>query len=392
VRRFESTYRSKSQQAAVSIDERVTRMERMHADMAPMTVQSVKVDEGGRVSCVARSANGQFVRMEFIASPDDADRIDGVMLEIGGDGAEPASLSADQISAIVAEAAERLESSYVFPDVGLAMAKHVREKLEAGGYNEFADEGRLARQLTTDLRSISHDLHLGVRVIGPAPTGEPERREPSTMLRELAADNYGFRDVRVLPGNIGYLKFDAFVPGPEAEATAAGAMAFLRGCEALVFDLRANGGGSPEMIRFLTSYLFEKPTHLNDMVDREGDVVQEFWTHAEVPGERPAAGVPVFVLTSSRSFSGAEEFSYNLKSLGRGTIVGERTGGGAHPVRMERIGERLGLGVPFMRARNPITKTNWEGKGVEPDVSVPAAEALDRAVDLARTAIRERRG
>src|SRR5262249_6744024 len=150
-------------------------------------------------------------------------------------------------------------------------------------------------------------------------------------------------------------------------------------CDAIVFDLRQNGGGSPEMIRFLTSYLFEAPTHLNDMVDREGKTVEEWWTTKDVPGRRPKTDVPVYVLTSQRTFSGAEEFSYNLKNLKRATLVGETTGGGAHPVRGEQLNDRFAIRIPFMRACNPITKTNWEGTGVEPDVKVPAAEALDKA-------------
>ncbi len=165
-------------------------------------------------------------------------------------------------------------------------------------------------------------------------------------------------------------------------------MNFLSGCDAIIFDLRSNGGGSPEMIRYITSYLFDSKTHLNDMVDRDSKVVEEYWTLEQVPGPRPKKDVPVFVLTSSRTFSGAEEFSYNLKNLKRATLVGETTGGGAHPVRGERVNERFMVRVPFMRAQNPITKTNWEGAGVEPDVKTGAGDALERATELARQAIK----
>jgi C-terminal processing protease CtpA/Prc len=165
-------------------------------------------------------------------------------------------------------------------------------------------------------------------------------------------------------------------------ATAAAAMNFLAGTRAIIFDLRANGGGDPAMVALLSSYLFAEPTHLNDLWERKTGTTQQFWTLPYVPGRR-MDGKPVYVLTSHRTFSGAEEFAYNLKNLKRATIVGEVTGGGAHPVSPHRIDDHFVIGVPFARAVNPISKTNWEGTGVEPDVKVAAADALDTAVKLA---------
>jgi len=384
VRAFEETYRGSAQRAAVAIEERVARVERMHAELAPLAVVRVGTRGEGELTLIARARDGQTVAMEFIPAPDGEGRIDGVRLRIGGDEVAPAALDKAGIARIVESAARALEEGYVYPEVGRRMAESVRQKLGSGGYDQLGDDVALADALTEDLRAVSRDLHLGVH-IEPQAT-ETEAPDHSAALRELAADNYGFREVEVLPGNIGYVRFDAFVPGPEAEATAAGAIAFIRGCDAVIFDLRRNGGGSPEMIRFLTSYLFEEPTHLNDMVDRDGNIVEEYWTLESVPGERLRPGAPVYVLTSAYTFSGAEEFSYNLKNLGRGTIVGEQTGGGAHPVRGERLSERVVIGIPFMRAQNPISKTNWEGVGVEPDVEAPAGEALERALELAREA------
>jgi C-terminal processing protease CtpA/Prc len=261
------------------------------------------------------------------------------------------------------------------------MADALRAALKEGDYDSIDKDRELARRLTDDLRAISHDRHLGVRPAPPPASGEPRIGVPDGEAR----GNYAFRKAEVLGGNVGYIRLDGFVPGPEAERTAAAAMAFVAHCDALIFDLRQNGGGDPEMIRFLTSYLFDEPTHLNDMVDRDGKVVEEYWTLEDVPGERFGPKVPVFVLTSSYTFSGGEEFTYNLKNLKRATIVGETTGGGAHPVRGERVNDCFMVGVPYMRARNPISGTNWEGVGVEPDVAVPADEALDRALDLAHT-------
>jgi C-terminal processing protease CtpA/Prc len=190
-----------------------------------------------------------------------------------------------------------------------------------------------------------------------------------------------------MPGNIGYVKFNMFTPGQAAQETAAAAMNFVANADALIFDLRENGGGSPEMIAFLSGYLFDRKVHLNSFYNRETDETEEWHSREDVPGRRFGETKPVYVLTSGRTFSGAEEFTYNLKNLKRATIVGETTGGGAHPVNARDIAGRFTLMVPFARAINPITKTNWEGTGVEPDTKVPAADALDAALESARNRV-----
>jgi Periplasmic protease len=136
------------------------------------------------------------------------------------------------------------------------------------------------------------------------------------------------------------------------------------------------------MVALISTYLFAEPTHLNDLWQRKDNTTQQYWTLPYVPGKR-LDGKPVYVLTSKQTFSGAEEFCYNLKNLKRATLVGETTGGGAHPVSGHRIDEHFIIGVPFARAINPISKTNWEGTGVEPDVKVSAAEALTTAERMA---------
>ena len=138
------------------------------------------------------------------------------------------------------------------------------------------------------------------------------------------------------------------------------------------------------MVAMISSYLFDKPTHLNDLYNRKEDFTTQYWTLPYVPGTT-LADIPAFVLTSKSTFSGAEEFTYNLKKLKRATIVGETTGGGAHPVAGHHIDDHFMIGVPFARAVNPISKTNWEGTGVEPDVSGKAADALDKAQELAKS-------
>ncbi|HEX9970740.1 MAG TPA: S41 family peptidase, partial [bacterium] len=239
-----------------------------------------------------------------------------------------------------------------------------------------------AEQLTKDLQSVSHDKHLRIRSMPPrdpnAATKPSPEEEKKQRLEQLRKDNFGFKKVELLPGNIGYLDFRYFadVESGDAGATAIAAMNFLAHADAIIFDMRQNGGGSPSMIQLISSYLFEESVHLNSFYIRKTDETNQFWTQGYVVGKK-MPDVPVYVLTSSYTFSGAEEFTYNLKNMKRGTIIGETTGGGAHPVE-GRVFEKLNvaMSLPFGRAVNPITKTNWEGTGIEPHIKVPAAEAL----------------
>lgn len=148
-------------------------------------------------------------------------------------------------------------------------------------------------------------------------------------------------------------------------------MNFVANTDALIIDLRKNNGGTPAMVALVSSDLFDEPTHLNDIDTRVGDKTQQWWTAGFVPGQRFGGKKPIYVLTSSRTFSGGEELADDLKSLHRATLVGETTGGGAHPMNRFRVNDHFEIGVPFARAIDPITKTNWEGTGVVPDASLP---------------------
>jgi C-terminal processing protease CtpA/Prc len=198
----------------------------------------------------------------------------------------------------------------------------------------------------------------------------------------MEQNNCAFEKAEILPGNIGYLELNAFGPAEVCAPTATAAMNFLANTGAIIFDLRQNNGGDPDMVQFICSYLFDHPTRLSDIWTRKDSSTQQYWTLPYVPG-KSLAGKPAYVLTSKQTFSGGEEFTYDLKNLKRATIVGETTGGGAHPVDAHRIGDRFVIAVPFATAVSPITHTSWEGTGVEPDVKVSADSALARAEKLA---------
>lgn len=287
----------------------------------------------------------------------------------------------------------RLKESYVFPDVAVEMEKAVRDRMGRGEYDRITSGKELAAKLTDDFRAVSRDKHL--TVFGDA-NGLPENFGQSDgptaaqleKKRSMAArQNFGFEKVERLEGNVGYLEIRQFAPASLGAETGAAAMNFIANSDALIVDLRRNGGGDPAMIAFLSSYLFDGPTHLNDIYNERKKSTRHFWTLPHVPGPKFGGTKPVFVLTSNQTFSAGEEFAYNLKSLKRATILGETTGGGAHPVRGLKASRRFAIGVPFERAINPITKTNWEGTGVAPDLPMPDEEALDRAYVMALEAI-----
>jgi C-terminal processing protease CtpA/Prc len=87
-------------------------------------------------------------------------------------------------------------------------------------------------------------------------------------------------------------------------------------------------------------------------------------------------------LTSKRTFSAAEALAYDLQALKRATIVGEPSGGGAHPFQYRRIHPNYVLWSVTQKSINPITQSNWQGVGVQPDVRVPAEQALAKAIEL----------
>jgi len=278
-----------------------------------------------------------------------------------------------------------LNEFYVYPESAKKMEEALRERQKKSAYDAVTDGEKFATMLTDDLQQVSHDKHLHVNFSPMVlPKGDPGQSpdDEARMRTQLERDNCAFEKVERLPSNVGYLKFNAFLDPAICGPTAVAAMNFLGNVDAIIFDLRTNGGGDPKMIAFISTYLFGEPTHLNDLYNRKQDSTTQYWTMPYVPGKR-LTGKPVFVLTSKRTFSGAEEFSYNLKNLKRATIIGETTGGGAHPVSGHRVDDHFMIGVPFAKAVNPISKTNWEGTGVEPDVKVPADEALDVAKKMA---------
>jgi Peptidase family S41/N-terminal domain of Peptidase_S41 in eukaryotic IRBP len=357
---------------------------------------SVEKSEPNRVVFLLKERNSERRALaKFQVNDSDPPRVTSSVVHGIFDGAAVIGFDIDAATRVrvIDGAIAKLDEFYVFPDVAKKMAMAVRGRAKRGEYNSVTDGNEFAKQLTEHFRDVSHDRHLSVSFSPMRLPEDSSSPSPEAMARYREAmrdSNCAFEKVEHLSGNVGYVKFNGFADPEVCGSTAIAAMNFLANVDAIIFDIRQNGGGDPKMIALLCSYLFATPTHLNDLWTRKGDETQQFWTLPYVPGTR-LPSIPVYVLTSHRTFSGAEEFSNNLKVLKRATIVGEVTGGGAHPVAGHRIDDRFTIGVPFARAINPVTKTDWEGVGVEPDVKVAADDALITAQALAAKEIANRR-
>ena len=221
---------------------------------------------------------------------------------------------------VIAGVADNLDKFYVYPDSGKAMTAAIEAKDKHGDYNSITDGSAFAERLTNDLQSVSHDHHLGVQYSPAVDDGKhgdgPSEAEQAAMRKNMERENCGFSKVEILPRNIGYIKFDFFGDPAICGPIAASAMGFIAHTDAVIFDLRENHGGDPHMVEVVASYLFDKPTHLNDLVDRAANETTQYWTEPSLPGPR-LASQPVYVLTSHETFSGGEEFTYDLQTQKR---------------------------------------------------------------------------
>lgn len=280
-------------------------------------------------------------------------------------------------SDIIEPLAEKLRSHYVFPDVAERMIRSIREKQRSGAYKSISRPTALAEALTTDLRAINPDLHL--RIWHQATVTEQERptnAPPSRNSDEI--NNFGFVHAERLAGNVGYLRLDEFANGddPRAVAVAAGAMAFLKNSDALIIDLRHNGGGYPSMVARLLGYLHGDESLLYvRFFHRPSGKTTEGHTVVIPPTERYGQSRPVFLIVGPGTASAAESFAFFLRESGRATLLGERTMGAANPGDVFDLGHGFHAFVPTGRPMSPLTGKNWEGVGIEPHNAVDRKEA-----------------
>jgi C-terminal processing protease CtpA/Prc len=305
-----------------------------------------------------------------------------------GSGQSSATIDKKHKAEVIDNLIKQLNDNYVFPEVAKQAEKQLRAYEKEGTYTKITDPKIFAETLNTQVRDIVKDKHLRVRYNSKraaevkVPDADAQKKRDLEWNRFISRQNFGFPKVDILEGNIGYLKVNGFGPVDKVAKTCSAAMTFLNNTDALIIDLRENGGGEPAMVQYLASFFFDgEPVHLNDLYFRPSNKTEEFWT---IPVEGPKyLDKPVYILTANYTFSGGEEFAYDLQQLKRGITVGEVTGGGANPGEMVELAPGFSAFIPTGRAINPITKTNWEGVGVKPDVATTAANALKEAHILA---------
>ncbi|WP_374355774.1 S41 family peptidase [Chitinimonas sp.] len=293
------------------------------------------------------------------------------------------SISAGDRDAVLKALGTQIKAKYVFPDVAERVATGLADKAGKGGYALASTVHAFAELLTRDLQELGADKHFRVmfdpdyqvQAEGDAPPTPQQEAEEREEVRKMA---FGLARVERLPGNVGYLDLRGFERTEFVAQAYTAAMSILSGTDALILDLRRNGGGSPSSVAYLLSHFFAHgdERHLNNIYSRTKNATREYWT---VPSVSVRYTKPVYVLTSNRTFSGAEECAYDFQTQKRATVVGETTGGGANPGEIVPLSHGLIAFVPTGRAINPITHSNWEHVGVKPDVAMPASQALQWA-------------
>lgn len=278
---------------------------------------------------------------------------------------------------------------YIYPDMAKKTSIHLNTQVEAGFFNEYKDNQSFAEALTKEVQSVNKDKHMRIMANKPfdAPENSLERKAEMRMdqINNYRSYNHGFNELKLLEGNVAYLDIRGFAEMDRAKEIADAYMKLMSQADAVIIDLSKNGGGSPHMVQYLCSYFFDQKLHLNSLYYREGNRTEEYWTLEEVGG-RKMADVPLFIVIGEETFSGAEEFSYNMQTQKRATLVGQTTGGGANPGRSMRINDNLSVFIPTGKAINPVTKTNWEGVGVIPEVATTVEDTYDKTLDLAQKA------
>jgi hypothetical protein len=357
-----------------------------------------RIDESSAtlLSILLQERRGQFAHVELEVDAEPPHRV--VRFQIGpvptpkefltSSELEVRRLDAGQRRSAIETLARDLDQHYVSAPLAREMKLLLDGNLARGTYATIYDATELAEVLTTDLRAVCHDKHLSVR-FGQAPPPAPPPVVGDDVPSWISDQNYGFGPIERLAGNVALLTINGFIPllNDSVKAGIGARMQKIADAEAAIVDLRGNGGGVPSTVAFIASYFFDASLLLNKIVRRDTGAVNELWTEENLPGARFGAGKPVYVLTSARTFSGGEDLAYTLQAHQRARVIGEVTGGGAHPVEPRALGPNLYVNLPWGESINPVTGTNWERIGVQPNVAVTADAAQEKALELVRLSL-----
>ncbi|GAA2454967.1 S41 family peptidase [Streptomyces mauvecolor] len=284
---------------------------------------------------------------------------------------------------VIDETARLLAEHYVFPEIAEQLADLLQRRLAERAY-DADDAEELARLVTADLQSVNGDRHLRLKHHAEPVPPKQGAATLEAMRRDFDTSLGGAPRVQLLDGGVAVVELAPMLfPLEWAAEPLSAALTLASRAQALIVDLRSNRGGDPDTVAFVCSYLLDERTHLNTMYWRSGERSEQSWSLPHVPGARFGGSKPLYVLSSDTTFSAAEELAYDLQQLGRAVVVGEPTRGGAHPCQGWTVHPHLEVTVPVGRAVNPVSGTNWEGTGVQPDIPCAAVDSLDRAHALA---------
>ena len=303
--------------------------------------------------------------------------------------AQPPQFTAAERTEVIDTLVAKVNKLYVYEEVAKKMTAAILEHQRHHDYDAITNREPFARQLTVDLHAVNNDGHLGVEC-SASPIGDEKPEAPSqeaadAFRKTWSRRNFNFKKVEVLDGNVGLLQVDTFFPSEWIKDLAQSSMTFLANSDAVIVDIRKNHGFADGGL-LIASYFFNDPVHWNDNYDRDAGTLRQSWTLPVVPGPR-LADKDVYILVSKDCFSASEDFAYNMQALGRAKVIGEVTGGGAHPTKPYKIGTYFLASIPFAHGVNPVTHADWEGKGVQPDIKVPADQALLTAQIMAIEAV-----
>jgi hypothetical protein len=312
--------------------------------------------------------------------------------------AETVTASTTDTAALVDKLADELRDYFVFPDVALRYGAAVKARQAAGAYAAITDPAALAKAITADLQAVAKDGHL--RVFPPSSSAGTSGAGPHPMAvpsESIPASGW-------LADGVAYIRFDLFPGDPKTLERLGQFIATHAGARTLIIDARGHFGGGLAEMDLLYAHLFTKETGLAMMETRaaveaagaaplqdgphllrqpsDPSIVRRL--HVAKPAARPLLGdAKVFLLTSRRTGSAGEHLAMTLKRTHRATLIGESTYGAAHYGGKIDLPGGFWAFVPGGRSYDPDTGLSWEGTGVAPDVAMPAAEALNRALQMA---------
>ncbi|MFD2179609.1 S41 family peptidase [Veronia pacifica] len=290
----------------------------------------------------------------------------------------------DNNEKMIREFSHLIKQHYFCPEIGHTTQRLLLKNIERNVYSSIPYNQELASKVSDDIFSVTRDKHFTLSY-DPDFIAQKNQAELNKSTAKHWGDdvNYGFKEIKILKGNIGFIKLTGFYDTEFASTLAASAMHLVERTNALIFDIRENGGGYLNMVQLICSYLFgTEPVLLDEFHSNKKTVKNQCWTLPHVQGKK-RSGIPVFILTSHHTFSAAENFAYNLQSLNRATVIGEPTKGAATGVKTTVINELFWSNIPDSISVNPTTGQNWHCVGVRPNIRSSAEAAFDIAYDMA---------